>query len=89
MKILRIKRMDNLSDLDYLEKVYKKVQLNSKVKFNGKVYTRIRPKNNEFLKYAYHFCLTTKNIYDGTYLIVDEEGEEVTMICDYKLEIEN
>ena len=62
--------------------------MKEKVKFNGKAYTRITPKNTKYYKYPYHFELTVKNIYGGNMTIVDKDEEEVTLICDYKLVIE-
>lgn len=88
MKEFKLHYKEGFTELDYLEQIYAKVKLKEKVKFNGKAYTRITPKNNKYYKYPYHFELTVKNIYDGNMTIVDKDGEEVTLICDYKLVIE-
>ena len=87
MKILKLPYQEGLTELDYLEQVYKKVKLGERVKFNGKVYTRITPKNNKYLKHPYHFYLSTKDIYKGDSMIVDEDDETVNTICECKIEI--
>lgn len=87
MKVLQLPYQDGLTELEYLEQIYKKVRLNERVKFNGKVYTRIVPKNNKYFKHQYHFCLSVSDIYKGNFMVIDEEGESVNSICEYKVEI--
>ena len=87
MKTFQLPYKDGVEDLEYLEQIYKKVPLGARVKFNGKCYTRIVPKKNKALQYPYHFYLSVKDIYDGNMLVVDEDDEEVTVLCNYKVEI--
>lgn len=76
-----------MSELDYLEKIYKKVKLDELVKFNKKVYIRSTPKNNKYYKYPYHFHLLVKDIYSGNMKFLDEDSELVNTGCHYKIEI--
>lgn len=88
MKVLKLPYKEDFLEFDYLEQIYKKVKLGETVKFNGKAYTRTTPKNNKYYKNPYHFHVTVNNIYDGNMKVIDKDGESVTMICNYKLEIE-
>lgn len=76
-----------MSELNYLEKIYKKEKLGELVKFNKKVYMRSTPKNNKYYKYQYHFYLLVKDIYSGNVKFSDEDGELVNTVCHYKIEI--
>ena len=87
MKIFKLKNQDKLSDFDYLEQIYKKVCLGEIVKFNGRAYVRVTPKNNKYYKNSYHFNLLTDDIYSGDVLIEDDDGELVRTRCHYKIEI--
>lgn len=87
IKKLYLQYEEGLSDLDYLEKIYKQVRLQERVKFNGKVYMRSTPKNNKYYKYPYHFHLVVKDIYSGNVRFQDEDGELVNTGCHYKIEI--
>lgn len=87
MKVFKLPYQEGLSELDYLEQIYKKVKLNETVKFNGKVYTRVVPKNNKYYKNPYHFYLSVEDIYNGNMLVIDADKEHVKKICTYKLEI--
>lgn len=89
MKAFKLKYQDGLSELDYLEQIYKKVRLHEIVKFNGKVYMRVTPRNNKFYKSPYHFCLLVRDIYQGNILTLDDDGEHVNSVCHYKIEIIN
>lgn len=88
MKIFRLKHEDGLSELDYLEKVHKKVRVQELVKFNGKAYKRSPPKNNKYNKCPYHFYVAVEDIYSGNIKLRDEDGELVNVGCQYKLIIE-
>lgn len=89
MKVLAIHACDgNLSDLECLEQIYKKVRLGELVKFRGRAYRRIVPKNNKAFKHPYHFWCVSENIYEGSFLMEDEDGENVKMLCQYKLVLE-
>lgn len=88
IKIFYLQYEDGLSELDYLEKIYKKVKLRELVKFNGKAYMRLTPKNNKYWKYPYHFHSLEENIYSGNMKHQDQDGELVNIGCDYKIEIE-
>lgn len=79
---------EELSDLERLEQIYKKVRLNKLVKFQGKAYRRIVPKNNKSFKYPYHFWCVSKNIYEGSCLTEDADGEYVNILCDYSVVLE-
>lgn len=85
MKHLYITPQENKSELELLEQIYKKVPTSKSVKFNGKAFIRVMPKNNKFVQYPYHFALLTNNIYDSDVLIVDNDGEEVSKLCDYSV----
>ena len=85
MKVLNLQYKENLTDLDYLEQIYKKVKLGESVKFNGKAYIRIVPKNNKYIKYPYHFYCAVENIYEGNVLHNDRDGELVNFSCRYKI----
>lgn len=87
MKVFNIPMQNGLSELEYLEQIYRKVKLNEMVKFNGKVYIRTTPKNNKYYKSPYHFYLAVKDIYSGNVRIMDSDGELVNSICEYKIEI--
>lgn len=87
LKRLYLQYENGLSELDYLEKIYKQVKLQELVKFNGKVYMRSIPKNNKYYKYPYHFHVIVKDIYSGSAMLEDEDGDLVSTICDYKIEI--
>ncbi len=78
---------EGLSDLDYLEKIYKKVKLEELVKLNGKAYRRSTPKNNKNFKYPYHFHVASKDIYAGNVKFTDIDGELVNTGCHHKVEI--
>lgn len=84
MKIFEIQYEEGLSDLEYLEKIYKKVKLSEYVKFNGKAYVRVVPKNNKYFKHPYHFDVAVKDIYKGNIQIRDFDGEFVCFRCHYK-----
>lgn len=85
---LKVRHNSNYKyEIDYLEDIYRKVKVSEAVKFNGKVYRRIRPIKNRHIAYAYHFYCQTNNIYNGTALLLDQEGELVNTICEYKLEV--
>lgn len=87
MKTFELQYEEGLSELDYLEKIYKKVRLGELVKFNGKVYMRSTPKNNKYFKHPYHFHLSVKDIYEGNVLLRDSDGEMVNSWCPYKVVI--
>mgnify|MGYP001806508966 FL=1 len=87
LKIIYLQHEDGLSELEYLEKIYKQVRLEELVKFNGKAYIRSTPKNNKYYKYPYHFHILVKDIYFGNVKFKDEDGELVNTGCHYKLEI--
>lgn len=87
MKVFTLKKQDEMSELDYLEQIYKKVRVGELVKFNGKAFARVIPKNNKYNKNPYHFCLSTENIYDGNILLRDDDGEMVRLLCLYKVEL--
>lgn len=89
MKIFYLKYQEGLTELDYLEQIYKKVKLEQTVKFNGKVYMRVTPKNNKYYKNPYHFYVVNRDIYSGNVKLMDEDEELVNSICNYKLEIES
>lgn len=72
-----------LSDLDLLEQVCNKVRLGEIVKFHGKAYRRVTPKNNKVYKYPYHFYCCSENIYAGSFLTEDDDGEAVNTLCEY------
>lgn len=78
---------EGISDLDYLEKIFKKVNLEEIVKFNGKAYKRIVPKNNKYMKYPYHFYVLSDDIYNGNVRFNDRDGELVSVGWHHKLEI--
>lgn len=88
MKVFELQYEEGLSELEYLEKIYKKVKLEELVKFNGKVYRRIPPKNNKHFKYPYHFHLAVTDIYKGNVLFRDADGELVNSGCRYKVIIQ-
>lgn len=79
----------DLSELEYLEKIYKKVKIGELVKFNGKAYIRQYPKNTKYYKYPYHFAVINSNIYSGNIKMKDEDGEFVNTACSYKVVIIN
>ena len=85
MKVFELQYKVRMSELDYLERIYKEVKLSETVKFNGKVYKRSTPKNNKFYKYPFHFHLAVSDIYKGNVLLKDDDGEFVNSICHYKL----
>lgn len=74
----------DLPELEYLEQIYRKVRVGETVKFCGKAYRRIYPQNNKFVKHSYHFMCCSEDIYQGTCLIEDDDGEEVNTLCEYK-----
>lgn len=76
-----------LSDLEYLEKIFKKIRLEEIVKFNGKAYKRIVPKNNKYMKYPYHFYILSDDIYGGDVRFTDKDGELVYIGWHHKVEI--
>lgn len=83
--VFTFKKQDDMNnELDYLEQIYNLVKLDETIKFNGKVYKRIRPINNKFRKYPYHFCCINQNIYNGSVLVNDKNDEFVNFICNYK-----
>ena len=88
MKIFRLKYQEGLTELDYLEQIHKKVRLQETVKFNGKVYMRVTPKNNKYYKNPYHFYVLNHDIYSGNVKLFDEDGELVNSICNFKIEIQ-
>ena len=85
VKHLYITPQENKSELELLEQIYKKVQLSELVKFNCRAFVRVVPKKNKFVQYPYHFALLTNNIYDGDVLITDDDGEEVSTLCNYSV----
>ncbi len=87
LKTFELQYEEGLSELDYLEKIYKKVRLEELVKFNGKGYMRSTPKNNKYFKHPYHFHLAVKDIYKGNVLFRDSDGEMVNTGCHYKVVI--
>lgn len=87
MKTFELQYEEGLSELDYLEKIYKKVRLEELVKFNGKVYMRSVPVNNKYRKHPYHFHLAVKDIYKGNVLFRDGDGVMVNSGCYYKVVI--
>lgn len=89
METFYLQYEDGLSELDYLEKIYKKVKIGELVKFNGKGYMRSTPKNNKYFKHPYHFHLAVSDIYKGNVRLQDEDGELVTIVCHYKVEIQS
>lgn len=89
MKVFELSYQEGLTELDYLEQIYKKVKMYESVKFNGKVYVRIRPRNNKFYQSPYHFMLLSSDIYRGNVKLVDGDGELVNSVCSYKIKIKN
>lgn len=89
METFYLQYEEGLSELDYLEKIYKKVKIGELIKFNGKGYMRSTPKNNKYYKIPYHFHLVVSNIYKGNILLQDGDGEFVTTVCHYKVEIQS
>lgn len=87
MDTIIIEKKENTSEFDYLEQIYKKVKIGELVKFNGKVYMRVRPKNNKYCKNPYHFYLAVKDIYKGNVLSTDDDGEAVNTHCHYKIKL--
>lgn len=85
--VFELQKEEGLSDLDYLEKIFKKIRLDEIVKFNGKAYKRIVPKNNKYMKYPYHFYVLSDDIYRGNVLFRDRDGESVNVGWHHKLEI--
>ena len=86
IKILHIQYEEGLSELNYLEKIYKQVRIYELVKFNGKAYMRADP-NDHF--YKYHFYEYRPNIYYlGVRKILDDDGELVNIKCDYRIKLE-
>lgn len=79
----------NENSLEILERVYKLIKIGEFVKYNGKVYMRIRPKNNMYYKYPYHFKVISDNIYVGNVLMRDSDDESVNTICDYKIVLDS
>lgn len=78
-----------LPDVDCLERIYKDVRLNELVKFRGKVFRRIVPKNNKSYKYPYHFWCVSQDIYAGSSLTEDSDGEYVNILCNCKLVLQD
>lgn len=89
METFYLQYEEGLSELDYLEEVYKKVKIGELVKLNGKGYMRSTPKNNKYFKNPYHFHLAVSDIYKGNIRLQDEDGELVTTVCHYKVEIQS
>lgn len=83
--IIHAKEHSGISDLDYLETIYSKVRVGEIVKFKGKAYIRTRPQNNKFVKNPSHFRLLSSNIYEGTCLTEDADGEAVELIAHYSV----
>lgn len=86
--VIRADNAADLSDLECLEQIWKKVRLHGLVKFRGKVYRRSIPKRNKMYKYPYHFWCVSQDIYAGSCLTEDADGEYVNIICEYKLVVE-
>lgn len=86
MKILHIKKIDGKTNLELLEQIYTKVKIGEYVKFGGRAYRRTRTLNTMFAKYPYHFT-DCGNIYDGSFLTEDDDGEYVNILCKYKIEL--
>lgn len=89
VKSLYLESQEGLTEFDYLEQIYKKVKLQETVKFNGKVYMRVTPRNNKYYKNPYHFYILNHDIYSGNVKLMDEDGELVNSICNYKIEIKS
>lgn len=87
MKTFELQYEEGLSELDYLEKIYKKVRIGELVKFNGKGYKRSTPKNNKYFKCPYHFHIVSDNIYEGNMHVIDSDRESVKFLCEYKVVI--
>ena len=85
--IFELQYEEGLSDLDYLEKIYKKVKLEELVKLNGKDYRRSTQKNNKYIKYSYHFHVANDDIYAGNVKFTDIDGELVNTGWHHKVEI--
>lgn len=81
--VLRVDSERKLSDLEYLEQIYRTVMVGEDVKFNGKAYRRTRPKATKEVSYPYHFRCVSENIYAGDRLIEDNDGEWVNHLCRY------
>lgn len=77
-----------LPELECLERIWQKVRLNELVKFRGKAYRRIVPKKSKTFKYPYHFWCVSQDIYVGSCLTEDADGEYVSILCNCKLVIE-
>lgn len=86
--VIHVDQAADLPDLECLERIWQRVRLNELVKFQGKVYRRIVPKKNKALRYPYHFWCLSQDIYAGSCLTEDADGECVNIICNYKLVIE-
>lgn len=88
IKILCVQYEEGLSEINYLEKIYKQVRIHELVKFNGKAYMRSDPNDNI---YKYHFYEYKPNIYYLTSVgkkIIDDDGELVNIKCDYRVKLE-
>lgn len=86
MRTLFIKNVNNQSDLELLEQIYTKVKLGEYVKYKGKAFRRIRTLNTKYAQYPYHFK-DCGDIYSGSFLTEDDDGEDVNTLCQYKITI--
>jgi hypothetical protein len=84
MKTLYVKKVEGQTNLELLEQIYTKVKLGDHVKFDGRAYHRTRTLNTMSAKYPYHF-IDFGDIYDGSFLIEDDDGEDVKTLCQYKV----
>lgn len=85
--VMKAEQCRGLPDLECLEQVYERVRVGDLVKFRGKAYRRARTKNNKYYKYPYHFVCASKNIYEGNCIVVDGEGENVNILCDFVVKV--
>lgn len=86
MKTLYVKNIEGQTNLELLEQIYTKVKLGEYIKFNGHAYRRTRTLNTTSAKYPYHFT-DCGDIYSGSLLIEDDDGEDVKTLCQYKIEL--
>lgn len=84
MKTLCVKNVEGKAKLELLEQIYSKVNIGEYVKFDGHAYRRTRTLNTKFAKYPYHFT-DCGDIYNGNFLTEDDDGEDVKILCQYKI----
>lgn len=83
--VIRVSNVQGQTDAEILEKVYRLVRVGEYVKFKGKAYVRVSPRRNKYFKQPLHFVLLSDDIYAGSYGIVDDDGETVSVACHYRV----